>query len=167
MATSTVVHKVAIKNQTTGTFISVKSTGGLTAGADNGGGSTATVPSIDSTSTFALEKYSDGTVGIRLLSSPNFYLRFDARGLNGTKAAGGGGLVNVQFYPTEANHPGPGNFEAFKLYTNPDGSNAIGSLNFPNSYLSVNGTTVNGQFYPAGSLPATGSQEVFQILVLN
>lgn len=131
-----VTDKVAIKSQATGTFISVKSTGGLTVAYDAGGGSTGTVPAVDSTSTFALEKYSDGTIGIRLFSSPNFYLRFDVRGLNGAKATGGGGLVNVQFYKT-GTIPLSGGFESFKLYTNPDGSNGIGSTTFANSYFSV------------------------------
>ncbi|MDB5073729.1 MAG: hypothetical protein JWM87_4840 [Candidatus Eremiobacteraeota bacterium] len=82
---------------------------------------------------FQLVPQPDGTVAIGSVQYPNVFLRMDGRGVTHAVAAGGG-VVNCQFTV--------GPWEKFHLVTQPDGTVAIGSVQFPNVFLRLDGTGV-------------------------
>ncbi|PMD63843.1 uncharacterized protein K444DRAFT_660778 [Hyaloscypha bicolor E] len=155
---SYVVIKAAIKSQEFGTYLSITGNGTAV-------GTVTTTTTINASSTLYIELYSTGIYAIRASNAPGVYLRFDASPLEETKTplASGGGTVNTAYYAS--GFPGAGNYESFHFQTLADGTTAIESVNFPQCYLRISSTDVNGQYYLPGVQPA--NYEVFSILLLN
>ena len=110
-------------------------------------------------------------------SAPRVYLRMDGTDVTAFNGAGSG-TVNCQYYAAGST-PGTGAYEAFRFEPQPDGTVAIGSVQFPHAYLRMDGTdvtafngagsgTVNCQYYD--TIPANlpdGSYEKFRLVLLG
>jgi hypothetical protein len=90
---------------------------------------------------FRLIQQDDGSVAIASTQFANVFLRMDGSAVTQFNTSGSG-IVNCQF--------GIGSFERFRLLPQGDGSVAIGSIQFPNVFLRMDGTGVT-QFTASGS----------------
>lgn len=86
--------------------------------------------------TLDLVNQGDGVVTIASTTFPNVSLRMDGRLLDKFRD-NGGGSVNCQF--------GAGGYEKFRLVPQTDGTVAIASVEFPNIYLRMDGSTLDAQ----------------------
>ncbi|HEU0084612.1 MAG TPA: tyrosinase family protein [Bradyrhizobium sp.] len=111
---------------------------GVTQPVGSGGGTVNCQYTVGPWEKFRLVPQSDGTVAIGSVQFPNVYLRMDGNGV--THPVGpGGGTVNCQYTV--------GPWEKFRLLPQGDGTVAIGSVQFPNVYLRMDG---NGVTHPVG-----------------
>jgi hypothetical protein len=120
-----------------------------------------------------------GLVAIQSAKFPNVFLRMDGAGVN-KHTGGGSGVVNCQYYPNmHANSPVAiiGNYEVFDLIPlgSRSGAYAIRSLNFPNSFLRMDGSNahqskngsglVNCQYYSSADYPTDSSTDYEHYLI--
>jgi hypothetical protein len=116
---------------------------GVTQMTASGGGSVNCQFGVGPFEKFKLETQSDGTTAIASVQFPGVYLRMDGGGV--TQFVGpGAGIVNCQF--------GVGAWEKFKLETQPDGTTAIASVQFPGVYLRMDGGGVTQFVGPGGGV---------------
>ncbi|MFC3965391.1 papain-like cysteine protease family protein [Nocardia jiangsuensis] len=133
---------------------------GVTAPADEGGGTVNCRYGAGLTERFRVRPQTDGSFAFESVSFPKVYLRLDGRGVT-AQTGTGGGKVNAQFNATA-----PGPWEKFHARDQADGSFSLESVSFPEVYLRMNGSgvtaatgsgggTVNAQFGAAGGIHET------------
>ncbi|MEW2621985.1 hypothetical protein [Streptomyces sp. NPDC048106] len=134
---------------------------GVTAAADNGGGTVNCQYGAGPWTTFKVHPQTDGSFAFESVAFPNVYLRMDGNGVPTTMA--GGGTVNCQY--------GLGPWEKFKVLPQDDGSVSFESASFPGIYLRmVTGSGVTTATGPGGTVNCQvnangGENEKFYLVV--
>lgn len=131
---------------------------GVTAATDNGSGRVNCQFGAGLYEQFQLASQPDGTVAIASVQFPGVYLRLDGSGVT-TATDNGSGVVNCQL--------GLGPYEKFRIESQPDGTVAIASVQFPGVYLRMNGSGVSAFTDPGGGMVncqfGVGPYEKFKI----
>lgn len=88
----------------------------------------------------------------------NVFLRMDSRSVHGF-SNDGNGTVNCQF--------GAGPYELFRLERQSDGTQAIASVNFPGTYLRVDGRGVHASNSGSGNVNCQGSVGPYEKVIIG
>jgi hypothetical protein len=111
--------------------------------------------------TLRLEKISGAGENVFAIAStafPNVYLRMDASNVHGSSGSGAG-VVNCQF-----TH---GPYESFHLEFQENGTIAIASVQFPGTYLRMDGTGVHSDPNGSGVVNCQGSVGPYEMFIIS
>lgn len=124
---------------------------GVTTSTNNGSGTVNCQSGVGPYETLVLDHPAGQPSDVFTIGSTAFsqvFLRMDSSSVHGFDG-NGGGIVNCQFTP--------GPYEHFRFETQTDGTRAIASVNFPGTYLRMDGTGVHSADNGSGTVNCQGS----------